>query len=180
MDPIPAEPPRTMSGIPLDAVYGGDPLPGTFPYTRGIHPGMYRTRRWTMRMFAGMGAAADTNRRFRELLAAGGVRRCSAATRSPAPVSPRSSRRSTTTRVHLAATGLLAEWRRRRDLLEVSALVDAHLAALRDVAVASPAGREALDALRDGGVCPDEAARRVIAAMPAPGGSLSGGPGRAR
>ena len=57
----------TMSGIPVNAVYGGDPLPGEFPYTRGIHPGMYRDRLWTMRMFAGFGTAEDTNRRFKEL-----------------------------------------------------------------------------------------------------------------
>jgi len=47
----------TMSGVPVNAVYGGDPLPGEFPYTRGIHPGMYRDRLWTMRMFAGFGTA---------------------------------------------------------------------------------------------------------------------------
>ena len=63
----------TMSGIPVNAVYGGDPLPGEFPYTRGIHPGMYRDRLWTMRMFAGFGTAEDTNRRFKELLQAGGT-----------------------------------------------------------------------------------------------------------
>ena len=63
----------TMSGIPVDAVYGGGPLPGEFPYTRGIHPGMYRDRLWTMRMFAGFGTAEDTNRRFKELLQAGGT-----------------------------------------------------------------------------------------------------------
>jgi len=63
----------TMSGIPVNTVYGGDPLPGEFPYTRGIHPGMYRDRLWTMRMFAGFGTAEDTNRRFKELLQAGGT-----------------------------------------------------------------------------------------------------------
>ena len=63
----------TMSGVPVNAVYGGDPLPGEFPYTRGIHPGMYRDRLWTMRMFAGFGTAEDTNRRFKELLQAGGT-----------------------------------------------------------------------------------------------------------
>ncbi|MEX2011930.1 MAG: methylmalonyl-CoA mutase family protein, partial [Chloroflexota bacterium] len=46
-------------------------LPGEPPFTRGIHPTGYRTRLWTMRMFAGFGAAEDTNARFRQLLAAG-------------------------------------------------------------------------------------------------------------
>jgi methylmalonyl-CoA mutase N-terminal domain/subunit len=44
---------------------------GEPPYTRGIHPTMYRSRLWTMRQFAGFGAAEDTNRRFRYLLAQG-------------------------------------------------------------------------------------------------------------
>ncbi len=46
-------------------------LPGEPPFTRGIHPTGYRTRLWTMRMFAGFGAAEDTNARFKQLLAAG-------------------------------------------------------------------------------------------------------------
>ena len=46
-------------------------LPGDPPFTRGIHPTGYRSRLWTMRMFAGFGAAEDTNARFRSLLAAG-------------------------------------------------------------------------------------------------------------
>src|SRR5258705_11029986 len=46
-------------------------LPGEPPYTRGIHPSMYRARLWTMRQFAGFGAAADTNRRSRYLLSQG-------------------------------------------------------------------------------------------------------------
>jgi methylmalonyl-CoA mutase, N-terminal domain len=46
-------------------------LPGEPPYTRGIHPTMYRTRLWTMRQFAGFGTAEDTNQRFRYLLAQG-------------------------------------------------------------------------------------------------------------
>src|SRR5271163_1231117 len=46
-------------------------LPGEPPYTRGIHPTMYRTRLWTMRQFAGFGSADDTNRRFRYLLSQG-------------------------------------------------------------------------------------------------------------
>ena len=44
------------------------PMPGEFPYTRGIHPTGYRGRLWTMRQFAGFGSAADTNRRFKFLL----------------------------------------------------------------------------------------------------------------
>ncbi|HUG27190.1 MAG TPA: methylmalonyl-CoA mutase family protein [Gemmatimonadales bacterium] len=46
-------------------------LPGTFPYTRGIHPTMYRGKLWTMRQFAGFGTAEDTNRRYKFLLARG-------------------------------------------------------------------------------------------------------------
>src|SRR6266550_4712913 len=46
-------------------------FPGEAPFTRGIHPSGYRSRLWTMRMFAGFGAAEDTNARFRQLLAAG-------------------------------------------------------------------------------------------------------------
>ncbi len=46
-------------------------LPGEPPFTRGIHPTGYRSRLWTMRMFAGFGAAEDTNARFRSLLDAG-------------------------------------------------------------------------------------------------------------
>ena len=50
----------------------GDPgAPGVFPFTRGIHPTMYRGRLWTMRQYAGFGTAEETNGRFRELLAAG-------------------------------------------------------------------------------------------------------------
>ncbi|TDI86169.1 MAG: methylmalonyl-CoA mutase, partial [Chloroflexi bacterium] len=43
-------------------------MPGQFPYTRGIHPTMYRARPWTMRMFAGFGTAEETNARFGYLL----------------------------------------------------------------------------------------------------------------
>jgi methylmalonyl-CoA mutase N-terminal domain/subunit len=46
-------------------------LPGQPPYTRGIHPTMYRARLWTMRQFAGFGTAEDTNQRFRYLLSQG-------------------------------------------------------------------------------------------------------------
>jgi len=72
----------TISGVEIDALYGPgswrdlDPardigLPGEPPFTRGIHSTGYRSRMWTMRMFAGFGAAEDTNARFRQLLAAG-------------------------------------------------------------------------------------------------------------
>src|SRR3984957_16666626 len=46
-------------------------FPGEPPYTRGIHPTMYRGKLWTMRQFAGFGTAADTNARFRYLLGQG-------------------------------------------------------------------------------------------------------------
>ena len=74
----------TISDVPIDGLYGPwsldepaiDPLrdigfPGEPPFTRGIHPSGYRSRLWTMRMFAGFGAAEDTNARFRQLLDAG-------------------------------------------------------------------------------------------------------------
>jgi methylmalonyl-CoA mutase N-terminal domain/subunit len=46
-------------------------LPGKFPYTRGIHPTMYRGRLWTMRQFSGFGTAEDTNKRYHYLLGQG-------------------------------------------------------------------------------------------------------------
>jgi methylmalonyl-CoA mutase, N-terminal domain len=66
---------ETMSGVPLEAVYGppDGEFPGQFPYTRGPYASMYRSKLWTMRMFAGFGTADDTNQRFHELLAAGGT-----------------------------------------------------------------------------------------------------------
>jgi methylmalonyl-CoA mutase N-terminal domain/subunit len=71
----------TMSGEPLEPLYAppdAEPpdsigWPGQFPYTRGPYASMYRSKLWTMRMFAGFGTAEDTNLRFRELLAAGGT-----------------------------------------------------------------------------------------------------------
>src|SRR3954454_19659437 len=64
----------TMSGVPVEPVYGPPDAerPGTYPYTRGPYASMYRSKLWTMRMFAGFGTAIDTNRRFHELLGAGG------------------------------------------------------------------------------------------------------------
>jgi methylmalonyl-CoA mutase N-terminal domain/subunit len=75
----------TISGYVVDECYGPadvttvapgkatapDPriaAPGVYPFTRGIHPGMYRKRLWTMRQFAGFGSADDTNTRFKYLL----------------------------------------------------------------------------------------------------------------
>ncbi len=73
---------RTISDVPLKTLYGpGDVAhldlardlgyPGEFPYTRGIHPTMYRARPWTMRQFAGFGNAKQTNERYHFLLANG-------------------------------------------------------------------------------------------------------------
>ena len=64
----------TMSGIPLQAVYGPEDgeFPGEYPYTRGPYASMYRSKLWTMRMFAGFGTAEDTNWRFKEIIRAGG------------------------------------------------------------------------------------------------------------
>src|ERR1700726_4270285 len=72
----------TLGGIPLKTVYSQEDLagqdfdaaigaPGEFPYTRGIYPTMYRGRLWTMRQYAGFGTAAQSNERFRYLLAKG-------------------------------------------------------------------------------------------------------------
>src|ERR1700738_3341568 len=46
-------------------------LPGQYPFTRGIHPGMYRGRLWTMRQYAGFGSAEESNHRYRFLLSQG-------------------------------------------------------------------------------------------------------------
>ncbi|MFN2564308.1 MAG: methylmalonyl-CoA mutase [Gemmatimonadaceae bacterium] len=76
-----AEDVRTPSGVPIPPVHrpedaGVDYVadlgdPGSFPFTRGIQPTMYRGRLWTMRQYAGFGTAAETNQRFRLLLDAG-------------------------------------------------------------------------------------------------------------
>ncbi len=65
---------QTMSGIPLEPVYGPEEgeHPGQFPYTRGPYASMYRSKLWTMRMFAGFGTAIDTNQRFKDIIRAGG------------------------------------------------------------------------------------------------------------
>ncbi|MBK9069748.1 MAG: methylmalonyl-CoA mutase [Myxococcales bacterium] len=75
---------RTLSGLPLQTVYGPDDLTargftrethlgdaGAYPYTRGPHATMYRGKPWTMRMFAGFGTPEDTNQRFKFLLSQG-------------------------------------------------------------------------------------------------------------
>ena len=65
---------ETISGVPLEPVYGPDDglFPGQFPYTRGPYASMYRSKLWTMRMFAGFGTAVETNARFRHILRHGG------------------------------------------------------------------------------------------------------------
>jgi methylmalonyl-CoA mutase N-terminal domain/subunit len=74
----------TVSGRPIERLYTAGDLagldyardlgdPGAFPYTRGIHTSGYRGKLWTMRQFAGFGTPADTNERYRQLLAAGGT-----------------------------------------------------------------------------------------------------------
>ena len=70
---------KTLSQLPVEPVYGPTDLaqteyladiglPGEYPYLRGVHPAGYRSRLWTMRMFAGFGQPAETNERFRFLL----------------------------------------------------------------------------------------------------------------
>ena len=69
----------TVSGAPVEQLYGPEEIagvvfdadigsPGEFPYTRGIHPSMYRGKLWTMRQFAGFGTPEDTNARYHYLL----------------------------------------------------------------------------------------------------------------
>lgn len=64
----------TDSGIEIEPVYTASEnptelaAPGEYPFTRGVHPGMYRSRRWTMRQYAGFSSAEDSNRRYRLLL----------------------------------------------------------------------------------------------------------------
>jgi len=72
----------TVSGEPIELLYTPDDIahinalhdigfPGDFPYTRGIHPNMYRGKLWTMRQFAGFGTPEDTNERYHYLLERG-------------------------------------------------------------------------------------------------------------
>ncbi|TLZ51231.1 MAG: methylmalonyl-CoA mutase [Methanobacteriota archaeon] len=67
---------RTLSGLPLEPAYRppsprAPDYPGEPPYTRGVYPTMYRGRLWTMRQYAGYGSAAESNRRYKYLLAQG-------------------------------------------------------------------------------------------------------------
>src|ERR671910_2484910 len=73
---------RTESGLPFVPVYGPEALdgwdpqerlgrPGEYPFTRGVYPSMYTGRPWTMRQYAGFGTAAESNRRYHELVGAG-------------------------------------------------------------------------------------------------------------
>jgi methylmalonyl-CoA mutase N-terminal domain/subunit len=72
----------STTGLPMETVVTPDSLsdwdaerdlgyPGAFPFTRGVYPTMYRGRPWTMRQYAGFGNAAESNRRYRYLLAQG-------------------------------------------------------------------------------------------------------------
>ena len=80
--PTREQPPTTVSSVPIDPLYtpeslnGFDPdtdlgYPGQYPFTRGVHATMYRSRLWTMRQFAGFGTARQTNERFKFLLEKG-------------------------------------------------------------------------------------------------------------
>jgi methylmalonyl-CoA mutase N-terminal domain/subunit len=68
---------RTSSDIEVEVVYDTPPdpgrigRPGEYPFTRGPYPDMYRGKLWTMRQYSGFGTAQETNRRFKDLLAAG-------------------------------------------------------------------------------------------------------------
>ena len=73
---------QSESGLPVEPVYGpGQPpgfdpaaqlgSPGEFPFTRGIYPGMYATRPWTIRQYAGFATARESNERYHQLIAAG-------------------------------------------------------------------------------------------------------------
>src|SRR5229473_2473970 len=78
----PERPATTVSGVPIEPLYSAESLgdfdpdtelgyPGQYPFTRGIHASMYRSRLWTMRQFAGFGTPRQTNERFRFLLEKG-------------------------------------------------------------------------------------------------------------
>jgi methylmalonyl-CoA mutase N-terminal domain/subunit len=80
--PEPQAETTTQSGMPIKRLYTPEDsanldyerdlgFPGEFPYTRGVQPTMYRAKPWTMRMFAGFGAAEETNERFKYLLSQG-------------------------------------------------------------------------------------------------------------
>src|SRR5580704_9129790 len=76
--PTRPQPPTTVSSVPIDALYTPDNLesfdpehdlgfPGQYPFTRGVHATLYRSRLWTMRQFAGFGTPRQTNERFKFL-----------------------------------------------------------------------------------------------------------------
>src|SRR3954451_13324852 len=80
--PLRPQPPTTVSSVPIDALYTPENLgdfdsdadlgyPGQYPFARGVHASMYRSRLWTMRQFAGFGTARQTNERFKFLLEKG-------------------------------------------------------------------------------------------------------------
>ncbi|MGD9956975.1 MAG: methylmalonyl-CoA mutase [Candidatus Nanopelagicales bacterium] len=73
---------HTESGLPFEPVYGPESLegwdaaaklgvPGQYPFTRGVYPTMYTGKPWTMRQYAGFGTAAESNARYKQLIAAG-------------------------------------------------------------------------------------------------------------
>lgn len=74
---------ETLSDIPVDPLYLPKKSdkdyeeklgqPGKFPYTRGVQPDMYRGKFWTMRQYSGFGTAEESNKRYRDLIAAGGT-----------------------------------------------------------------------------------------------------------
>ncbi|HEY7647599.1 MAG TPA: methylmalonyl-CoA mutase family protein [Methylomirabilota bacterium] len=64
----PLKPVYGPADVPPERLAGDLGSPGEFPFTRGIHPTMYRGRLWTMRQYAGFGSAAETNKRYRFLL----------------------------------------------------------------------------------------------------------------
>ncbi|GAA2101302.1 methylmalonyl-CoA mutase family protein [Kitasatospora saccharophila] len=77
-----AEPRRTESGLPIAPVYGPETRagadaaarlgePGQYPFTRGVYPTMYTGKPWTMRQYAGFGTAAESNARYKQLIANG-------------------------------------------------------------------------------------------------------------
>ncbi|MGH3659963.1 MAG: methylmalonyl-CoA mutase family protein, partial [Micromonosporaceae bacterium] len=79
---VPTPPGLTESGLPFRSVYGPSDLagwdpadkigePGRYPYTRGVYASMYTGRPWTMRQYAGFGTAAESNRRYHQLIEAG-------------------------------------------------------------------------------------------------------------
>ena len=71
--------PSSESGLPVDPVYGQDDLadfdpgaklgkPGEYPFTRGVYPGMYTKRPWTIRQYAGFSTASESNKRYHQLI----------------------------------------------------------------------------------------------------------------